>query len=122
MEIKYLELLTTVMFLISGVYKLIDPSLSMKKLAKCQSFFAKHENILKITIILAGLWEIIACLRIYYGSKKDKIQSLYSLVLFTILATLLCHFPPFGYTYYPFISNVTTAGGLLSLIELIKNN
>lgn len=41
----------------------------------------------------------------------------YALVAFTVLATLLYHFPPTGATYYPFISNVTAVGGLLLLAK-----
>ena len=108
------------MFLISGIYKLIDPSLSMKKLAKCPFVTLKNSRLLFIIIILAGLWEIIASLAVYFGNKKQQLTGVYSLALFTILATLLCHFPPLGFTYYPFISNVTTLGGLLCLAELIK--
>lgn len=115
-----LKILTTIMFLISGIYKLIDPSLSMKKLAKCPFVTLKNNRLLFIIIILAGLWEIVASLGIYLGNKKQQLTGVYSLALFTILATLLCHFPPVGFTYYPFISNVTTLGGLLCLAELIK--
>ena len=114
-----LQILTTIMFLISGIYKIIDPSLGMKKLAKCPCIMTKNENLLMIIVFIAGIWEIIASLSIYVGNKKQKLIGIYALVLFTVLATLLCHFPPVGFKYYPFISNVTTIGGLLCLAELI---
>lgn len=39
------------------------------------------------------------------------------LAAFTVLATVLYHWPPTGKTYYPFISNVTAIGGLLLLAD-----
>ena len=114
-----LKLLTTIMFLISGVYKIVDPSISMKKLSKCKIVNVKS-NILFYVIILAGIWEIVASILIYAGRKQQQIFGCYALATFTVLATLLCHFPPVGFTYYPFISNVTTFGGLLCLAQLIK--
>ena len=121
MKMLYLKLLTTIMFLISGIYKLIDPSISMKKLMKCPFVTIKNNRLLMIVILLAGIWEIIASLGVYIGNKQQSTMSVYSLAVFTVLATVLCHFPPVGYTYYPFISNVTTLGGLLCLAELIKH-
>ena len=115
-----LKILTTVMFLISGIYKLYDPSLSMKKLSNCSLFPLDNQKVLMVVIIMAALWEIIASLMVYYGTKRQSIIGCYLLAVFTILATLLCHFPPYGYTYYPFISNVTAFGGLLCLATLIK--
>ena len=120
MNLNILKILTTIMFFISGIYKLFDPSLSMKKLAKCPFVMIKNQRLLMIIIILAGLWEFVASIGIFIGNKKQQVYSVYLLALFTVLATLLCHFPPVGFTYYPFISNVTTFGGLLCLAELIK--
>tara|TARA_B110000977_G_C11087840_1_gene495465 strand:- start:1969 stop:2313 length:345 start_codon:yes stop_codon:yes gene_type:complete len=107
------------MFLLSGIYKLIDPSLSMRKLAECPFVGIKNNKLLIIIIIIAGLWEIIASLAVYFGNKRQNVLGIYSLVVFTILATLLCHFPPMGFKYYAFISNITTLGGLLCLAKLI---
>ena len=41
-----------------------------------------------------------------------------SLIIFTIKATYLYHFPPYGKEYYPFMGNLTTVGGL-SLLAYI---
>ena len=120
MDLLYLQFLTTIMFLISGIYKLFDPLIGMKKLAKCPFVVIKNEKLLMLIVILAGLWELVASVGVYIGNKKQKIMSVYALAVFTILATLLCHFPPTGFTYYPFISNVTTLGGLLCLAKLIE--
>lgn len=121
-ELFLVKILTTIMFLISGIYKIIDPTLSMKKLANCKLVNLQNSKFLLAIIILAGLWEIIASTFIYIGSKKQQVNGCYALAVFTVLATLLCHFPPVGFTYYPFISNVTTLGGLLCLAKLIKTS
>jgi hypothetical protein len=43
--------------------------------------------------------------------------SLLGLIVFTLLATLLYHFLPFGSNYYSFMSNLSTLGGLLLLYQ-----
>tara|TARA_B100001094_G_scaffold326648_1_gene383200 strand:- start:2263 stop:2619 length:357 start_codon:yes stop_codon:yes gene_type:complete len=118
MNLIVLKVLTTAMFLISGVYKLIDPSIGIAKLMKCSPFL-KNDSTVYYIVLLAGIWEIVASMYVYFGSRNNQKLALYSLVVFTILATLLCHFPPVGNVYYPFISNVTTIGGLLSLAYLV---
>uniref|UniRef100_A0A6C0F5W2 DoxX family protein n=1 Tax=viral metagenome TaxID=1070528 RepID=A0A6C0F5W2_9ZZZZ len=121
MPIIAIKFLTVIMFLISGFYKLYDPSIGINKLMKCQkNLFSNNLNLVKTIVFLAGIWEVIASLLVLYKNDQNCIYALYSLVVFTILATLLCHFPPVGFTYYPFISNITTIGGLLALIKLIQ--
>jgi len=76
-------------------------------------------DIYKLVIILAAIWEIVAPIVLVYSGtnikkyKKEGIISSLSLVVFTVLATLIYHFPPVGALYYPFISNLTTIGALL---------
>lgn len=70
-----------------------------------------------ICIIVAIVIELVGPAMINYGFfKKDKAMYLIgcvSLIIFTILATLIYHFPPTGFRYYPFMSNLTTIGGLM---------
>jgi uncharacterized membrane protein YphA (DoxX/SURF4 family) len=40
------------------------------------------------------------------------------LAVFTVLATLIYHFPPFGSEYYAFMKNLTATGGLMVLSTL----
>mgnify|MGYP004412869207 CR=1 FL=1 len=122
MDNKLLKMITTIMFAISGFYKLYDPSIGMRKLSGCNPSLFKNQTFLYLIVLLAGIWELLACLGIYFGSKNQQLYGIYSLILFTILATLLCHFPPVKHVYYPFISNVTTIGGLLCLAKLINNH
>lgn len=76
--------------------------------------------IYQLAIVCAIIIEIVAPLTILYASyKKNKTNdqharyACYALILFTILATLVYHFPPIkSAKYYPFMSNLTTVGGL----------
>ena len=54
-------------------------------------------------------------------SKNTKLvkQAIKALGIFTILATLIYHFPPTGLNYYPFLKNLSLIGGLMSLFKSI---
>tara|TARA_B100001287_G_scaffold242851_1_gene218529 strand:- start:1242 stop:1601 length:360 start_codon:yes stop_codon:yes gene_type:complete len=78
-----------------------------------------------LSIVVAILIEFFCPLIIMYSvyDKKYKNYGYYAcltLILFTIKATYLYHFPPFGKEYYPFISNTTTIGGLSLLAYVLK--
>ena len=49
----------------------------------------------------------------YKDYKRCGVISAYSLAGFTVLATLLYHFPPKGGEYYKFMSNLTSTSALL---------
>ena len=66
--------------------------------------------------IIAPIMVVLTTMR--KVKKEYGILSLLLLAIFTILATYLYHFPPVGFTFYPFISNVSAIGGLLSLAVL----
>ena len=110
------------MFFASGFHKLMsitETAVGFQK--RIINFGIEFINIdaYKLIIIFAAMWEIIAPIVLVYSgtnikkNKKEGIISSLSLVLYTILATLIYHFPPIGAQYYPFISNVTTIGALL---------
>ncbi len=78
----------------------------------------------KIIIGVVILLEIVApfIISLYSYNHNPMLytytkMSLLGLILFTILATVLYHFPPFGSNYYAFMSNVSTLGGLLLLYK-----
>lgn len=110
------------MFFSSGIYKLLDIENTaegfLEKLDNKGITFI-NLNFAKIIIFTAALLQIVSPSLIIYASlnpNKFKMLGIYSslsLVIFTVFATLLYHFPPYGAIYYPFISNVTTAGALL---------
>ena len=81
-------------------------------------------SIAKIIISGVILLEIVApfIISIYSYNSNQKLYtytklSILGLIIFTILATLLYHFPPFGENYYSFMSNLSTLGGLLLLYQ-----
>jgi len=84
-------------------------------------FFKNLPNLFyNIAIFLVIVLEIIAPIIIQYSlfTNSYEIYAYYSsiaLAIFTILATLIYHFPPSGSEYYPFIKNLTATGALFLL-------
>ena len=115
----------TLLFFISGFHKIKD------FIDVVKGFMNKTSIPLSLAkIIISGviLLEIVAPLIIslysYNANPKLYIYtklSLLGLIVFTILATLLYHFPPFGANYYSFMSNLSTLGGLLLLYQHFFN-
>lgn len=111
----------TLLFFISGFHKIKD----FMKVVK--GFMNKTTIPLSLAkIIISGviLLEIVApfIISIYSYNSNPKLYtytklSLLGLIIFTFLATLLYHFPPFGENYYSFMSNLSTLGGLLLLYQ-----
>lgn len=122
--------LVTIMFLLSGIYKVIDfdPTVTglMDKLQQVWNI-SLNTQVAKVAIVIAAIIQIVCPMIIMWTwtwtwtssghsdlSKKAKWACL-TLAGFTVGATLIYHFPPYGRTYYPFMSNVTTFGALLLL-------
>jgi uncharacterized membrane protein YphA (DoxX/SURF4 family) len=117
------SILITLLFFTSGIHKIkdfINVSKGLVAKTNVSLFFAK----LIITLVI--LLEIIAPLIItFYAANQSKSNlfrqytkiSIVSLIVFTILATALYHFPPYGSNYYSFMSNISTIGGLLLLFN-----
>lgn len=110
-----------IMFFLSGIDKMIN----FYKISN--EFTTKTPvkipiQIAYLAIIVAIIIELAAPILINVGLiKKNKKLVLYStlfLIVFTVLATLLYHFPPIGYQYYPFMSNLTTIGGLMLILYI----
>ena len=110
-----------IMFFLSGIDKMIN-------FYKISNEFATKTpvkipiQIAYLAIIVAIIIELAAPILINVGLiKKNKKLVLYStlfLIVFTVFATLLYHFPPIGYQYYPFMSNLTTIGGLMLILYI----
>lgn len=82
-----------------------------------------------LAIIIAIIIEIGCSSYILYSIYNNTyklnnylIYSIYAIIGFTILATLIFHFPPIGKDYYSFMSNLSIIGGLLLLSQYIKIN
>ena len=117
----YVFILVT-MYFVSGVDKLFHFEKVVAGLHKRASFIPLF--MCNLMIGCAILIELLAPLGCVYASLrmndsraiKIGMWSTYALILFTIMATLLYHFPPTtSAKYYPFMSNLATTGGLLVL-------
>lgn len=115
------SMLITIMFLISGIYKFQGFDATINGFAGKTGL---DVSISTIAIAMAAVLQITAPLVIMYEAyyktgkyRKYAQLSCYGLAGFTVMATLIYHYPPTGNTYYPFISNVTTFGALLLLAE-----
>lgn len=114
----------TLLFFISGFYKIKDFIQVVKGfMNKTKVSFTLSKIIITCVILL----EIIAPLIIsIYSYNYNPVLytytkvSLLGLIIFTILATLIYHFPPFGTNYNSFMSNLSTLGGLLLLYKFFN--
>ena len=80
--------------------------------------------IYKCIIFLVIVLEICAPILILISIQTNNynLEAYYSCValgLFTILATILYHFPPYGANYYAFMKNLTATGALFLLSNYI---
>ena len=111
----------TLLFFLSGFHKIKDFTQVVK------GFMNKTSIPLILSKIIIGgviLLEIVApfIISLYSYNHNPMLytytkMSLLGLILFTILATLIYHFPPYGSNYYAFMSNLSTLGGLLLLYK-----
>jgi uncharacterized membrane protein YphA (DoxX/SURF4 family) len=109
----------TILFFLSGFHKIKD-FINVTK-----GFIKKTHlpfTLGKVIIALVILLEIIApfIITVYSYNYNPLLLpyarlSIIGLIIFTILATLLYHFPPNKGNYYSFMSNISTIGGLMLL-------
>jgi len=124
-QMLIVSFLLTIMFFLSG----IDKAKNVNKVASGLQnrigmnlpYYFFFAAILAVIVL-----EIGAPLSIMYTAytnekKQEAYYSAIALALFTVAATYLYHFPPQGKEYYPFVSNVTTVGGLLLMAGVMKN-
>lgn len=111
--------LMLIMYFVSGIDKISHFTKTVdgfrSKLPVINLYFAR------LAILAAIVIEIVGPILINYGHFADKRYAIYgllSLIVFTVLATLIYHFPPVGGQYYPFMSNLTALGGLCTALTL----
>lgn len=108
-----------IMFFLSGLSKIRNFKVVSRDFVTRVPFNIPIE-LAYICILCAIIIQILSPILINVGLiKKNKhfiFYSTLSLIIFTILATLLYHFPPTGHQYYPFMSNLTTIGGLMLIL------
>jgi len=117
---KYIFLavvLITLLFTLSGLKKIQDINGTAKFLQDKVKINIDF-NLYKLAIIGVIILQIFGPLVILYylytkSYKKYAMLSVNLLILFTIVATIIFHFPPIGKEYYSFMSNLSTIGGLM---------
>ena len=114
------------MFFTSGIDKVLHfPKVvgGLEKRFPIDLPYTMHQLMIVIVILIELMAPIIILLTILKPKYKQYgVFACYSLIMFTILATLLYHFPPKGIQWYPFTSNITTIGGLFALAMLLARN
>lgn len=87
-------------------------------------FFKKLPNVFyQLAIFLVIVLEIVAPILILFSLQTNMYNELayfssIGLSIFTVLATIIYHFPPTGSEYYAFMKNLTATGSLLLLSTL----
>ena len=118
LSLKYSIILFILMFIISGFNKVV--SLGDSESLRFSNKTGINQDISKYIVLLAGLIELISCLLIIYGIFNSNISiakyGIYSLILFTILATLI--FYAFPIKYKPLLSNISVATGLFLILNV----
>tara|TARA_B110000444_G_C18713922_1_gene535090 strand:- start:21 stop:395 length:375 start_codon:yes stop_codon:yes gene_type:complete len=111
------------MYFLAGVNKARNFSQTVSGLKNM--FFLKNlPNLFyQLAIFLVIVLEIVAPLVILYSLQTNlhtnfAFYSSVGLAIFTVLATLIYHFPPSGGQYYPFMKNLTATGSLMLLSTL----
>lgn len=118
------------MFFLAGIDKVLHFSKVVDGLIKRLSFVSLPIIVYQLAIVIAIIIEVLSPMIILFGSiyrskfnDRNCVFACYALILFTILVTLVYHFPPLkSIKYYPFMSNLTTIGGLYLTSILFKTN
>tara|TARA_B100000524_G_C23646217_1_gene368568 strand:- start:455 stop:796 length:342 start_codon:yes stop_codon:yes gene_type:complete len=108
------------MYFLSGINKVKNFSNTVAGFKK-MFFLKKLPNIFyQLSISVVILLEILGPIIILYSLQTDMYNKLayfssVGLAGFTVLATLIYHFPPTGSEYYAFMKNLTATGSLMLL-------
>ena len=112
-----------IMYILAGINKATNFESTVNGFKKVFLIKNLPKSFYKLTILLVIILEIFAPLTILYSLQTDKYNYMANLssisrAIFTILATLIYHFPPVGSEYYSFMKNLTATGSLLLLSTL----
>jgi len=116
--------LIVIMFLLSGLGKAKNiNTVAMGLKNKLQ--FNLPDYFFTMAIILVIILQVFASIILLYSTYSGQYRNLgyysaLSLAGFTVLATLIYHYPPYGKEYYKFMSNLSVLGGLLLLSENLR--
>lgn len=120
MLINVYAFMILLMYFLAGVNKARNFSQTVSGF-KNMFFLKKLPNVFyNLAIFLVIVLEILAPIVIMYSLHTNLYSDLayYSsvgLAIFTVLATLIYHFPPVGGEYYAFMKNLTATGSLMLL-------
>ena len=122
MEIIFISsIFITLLFFLSGFNKIKGFVSTAKGLSKRTNF---PLALAKIVIVGVILLEIFApfIISVYAYTHNPLLRgyailSVIGLIIFTVLATILYHFPPQGQNLYSCMSNLSTIGGLMLLYK-----
>lgn len=120
-QLNLAVVLFVLMFILSGGNKILNykspASEALRFSRKTGISMINSENI----VLLAGFWELISAGIIIYSIYYDKTYlktGVYSLMLFTLLATLIFYSMPFKYK--PFLSNLSVFTGLYLMLKICE--
>ncbi len=117
-DLSFSIILFITMFIISGYNKVSTLGVSESKRFSLKT--GLDLDISQWIVFLAGLIELLSCFAIIYGIFNNNIKitkyGIYSLILFTILATLI--FYAFPLKYKPFLSNLSIITGLYLVMNI----
>ena len=120
MNVLIYAFLILLMYFLAGISKVMNFSETVKGFENM--FFIKNLPTIFYNLAISGvvLLEIFAPIIIMFSLYTNTFSeyayySSIGLALFTILATLIYHFPPNGSQYYAFMKNLTATGSLMLL-------
>lgn len=123
MNVLFYAFLILLMYFLSGINKAIHFSDTVKGFQDI--FFLQKLPTIFYNLAISGVvvLEIVAPIIIMFSLYTNTYNeyayySSIALAVFTILATLIYHFPPKGGQYYAFMKNVTASGSLMLLSTL----
>lgn len=115
-------LLLVCIFFVSGIGKIFNFNETVTGMRSKYILNIFPLWILKLVLVCVIILEIAAPLIILKASSDIRyhfyaILSIIGLIIFTIAATALYHFPPTQIQYYFFMKNVSIIGGLCSVLS-----
>lgn len=120
MNVLIYAFLILLMYFLAGISKVMNFSETVKGFENM--FFIKNLPTIFYNLAIIGvvLLEIFAPIMIMFSLYTNTFSeyayySSIGLAIFTILATLIYHFPPNGSQYYTFMKNLTATGSLMLL-------
>lgn len=118
------SIMILLMYFFAGINKVLNfnsTALGLKsKLLKNKLPLIIYKCIIFLVIVLEICAPILILISIQTNSYNlEAYYSCITLGLFTILATILYHFPPYGANYYAFMKNLTATGSLFLLSNYV---